>query len=185
MLVIVVGGNEASIVSNSVITSHLWQQIVKVKWTENMRAYRDLPFSQWQLTVGDRNGNIEIHQWYIVVDCVVEIFITLYEDHHRRTTIVVRPENGQNQLQGDDIDDNYVDDIKERVLLTITNIKSTELNKRVIYWNEGDMLTSYSYDSVDIDDEGEHINEELLNRLELTGFPHHCLYWKETLLLSW
>ena len=41
-----------------------------------------------------------------------------------------------------------------------------------------DILTSYSYDSVDIDDEGEHINEELLNRLELTGFPPHCLQLK-------
>ena len=48
----------------------------------------------------------------------------------------------------------------------------------MIDWIEGDMLTSYSYDSVDIDDEGDHINEELLNRLEPTGFPPHCLQLK-------
>ena len=102
----------------------------------------------------------------------------MYEDHHRRKTTVVRLENGQNQQRGNDIDDDYVNYVKERVLLTTTNKKSAELNKRVIDWIEGDMLTSYSYDSVDIDDEGEHINEELLNRLELTGFPPHCLQLK-------
>ena len=115
-----------------------------------MSVNRDLSFAQWQLTDGERNGNIEIHQYSIVVDCVVIIFNMLYEYHHRRKTTVVTPENGQNQQQGDVIDDNYVDDIKERVLLTITNKKSTELNKRVIDWIEGDMMTSYSYDSVDI-----------------------------------
>ena len=108
----------------------------------------------------------------------------LYEDHRRRTTIVVRRENGQNQQQGNDIDDDYVNYVKQRVVLTTTNKKSAQINKRVIDWIEGDILTSYSYDSVDIDDEGDHINEELLNRLEPTGFPPHCLQLKETLLLS-
>ena len=53
----------------------------------------------------------------------------LYEDHRRRTTIVVRRENGQNQQRGNDIDDDYVNYIKERIVLTTTNIKSAEINK--------------------------------------------------------
>ena len=41
----------------------------------------------------------------------------LYEDHRRRTKMVIRRRNGHNKQQGDDIDDNYVDYLKERVVL--------------------------------------------------------------------
>ena len=50
-------------------------------------------------------------------------------------------------------------------------------------WLSCDILTSYSYDSVDVDDEGDHINEELLNRLELTGFSPHCLQLERNIVV--
>ena len=161
VLPVVPHGSRTIIVENCLKRSPLWKNFKIIKLNENMRAKGDQrEFAEWVLQLG--NGKLK------------------YKSDMTTDSIEIPSKC----IVADNIIDNMFDDpvynMTDRVILTPKNDASLLLNKQVLERLPGDQHVYLSVDKVICDDNEEQQNYplEFINSLTPSGMPEHRLCLK-------
>ncbi|TVU09088.1 hypothetical protein EJB05_42528, partial [Eragrostis curvula] len=164
VLPVVPRGTRAQITNATLQRSYIWEQIRKIRLTQNMRAQSDPLFSQYLLRVGD-GVEESIGDDYIRL---LEEIVTEYDE-----------EKGIDNLVADIFPDllaNVSDAayMSSRAILSTKNEYVDELNSKMIEMFPGPSKVFYSFDSVK-DDQTNNYPLDFLNSLTPNGLPPHEL----------
>ncbi|XP_053112177.1 uncharacterized protein LOC128327402 [Hemicordylus capensis] len=161
ILPVIIRGSRSLTVASCLKKHHLWKHIHVIKLNKNMCAlHNEKDFATWLLAVGDRR-NGETTQ--LPKSCYPEI------------------QDPVEQLYGDiDFATVTPQQLKGRVILTVTNHMSLELNNRVLERMPGEEVIYASIDTIESEQEEDRLAypEEFLNSLTPTGMPPHQLRLK-------
>lgn len=168
-LPIVTRGSRDSMIKASIVSSTLWPSVQKLHLTKNMRAQKDLPFTDFLLRIGNGNepflfdDNVQIPANMLIhfdndVDSLNRLIDTVYpglrtfkEDPHS---------------------------LVSRAILTTKNDCVQELNDFLIEQFPGDLKEYVSFNATDDTfQQGEY--EDYLNSLSASGLPPHILRLKK------
>ncbi|TVU14783.1 hypothetical protein EJB05_38276, partial [Eragrostis curvula] len=163
VLPVVPRGTRAQITDACLLRSYIWEKTRKIKLTRNMRAQKDLWFSEYLLRIG--NGTEKV---------VVDDYVQIPDD-----VIIDYSEDGIDNLINN-VFKGLMDNVScavymsERAILSTKNEHVDALNSKMIDMFPGESRTYYSFDSVD-DDKINSYPLDFLNSLTPNGLPPHEL----------
>lgn len=168
VLPVVPKGTMQQTISASLVKSNLWNKMVRLSLSRNMRARSDPEFGDFLLRVGngeeptDIEGNIKIPK-----------------------EMVVKYDNEENSIKRliDEIFPNLTNNVESseymttRAILAARNEHVDKLNEKLIAMFPGESRTFSSFDQA-IEDASNNYDEEFLNSLTPNGMPPHKLVLK-------
>ncbi|XP_062179396.1 uncharacterized protein LOC133884006 [Phragmites australis] len=167
VLPVVTRGTRAQITDATLQRSYIWDNIVKIHLTRNMREQSDPWFSEYLLRIGNGTEKTICDDYVRLPDDIVISYNTENPDESvDRLIQFVFPDLHKNATSA-----SYT---STRAILSTKNDHVDELNARLIEKFLGKEMTYYSYDSVD-DDSCNNYPLDFLNSITPNGLPPHML----------
>lgn len=175
-LPVVAGGSRSEIIDACIKSSELWTNIHRLQLTVNLRTLNQV-WNDNLLRIGNgsypivENNQIEIPRPCQIVmsveDLIDKVYPGLFEQYEN--FILLNDSSASDQHLSRFLED--------RVILTPTNARATEINQRIMDRIHGHAYIYSSADSV-IDTDPTMFQPELLNKLQPSGMPPHLLRLK-------
>ena len=172
ILPVIPKGSKGQILNASIKYSPLWSRFITLRLTRNMRVRpEEIQYCQWLIQLGNGTLSPLLNDTQYVR--IPEQCLAKHEDD------VIQFIFG-NKFQSGDL--NIINDaIKSSIILAITNEDVLRINEKVLQQFPGDMLTSYSADTLFDDDQQTTLQcpIEYLHSQTPNGLPYHILNLKK------
>jgi ATP-dependent DNA helicase PIF1 len=180
VLPVVVRGTRAQITDATLLKSYIWDNVRRIRLTQNMRAKNDIWFADYLLRIGNGTEKTFGDDYVQLPD---DIIVEWSQDSTKNAKKIISEDNSIGNLIRQvfpklEANCTSADYMRERAILSTTNEHVDAVNAIMIERFPGNEKVYYSFDSVD-DDSRNNYPLDFLNSITPNGLPPHELKVKK------